>query len=95
MFGDMMDKLKQMQASVEESKKRLNNVTVSESLEGIQVTMNGNKKITDLSIPNDLLEDKEALEDLLITVLNKTQEAAEKVYEAEMANSAKGLIPGM
>ena len=90
-----MDKLKQMQASVEESKKRLNNVTVSESLEGIQVTMNGNKKITDLSIPNDLLEDKEALEDLLITVLNKTQEAAEKVYEAEMANSAKGLIPGM
>jgi DNA-binding protein YbaB len=37
----------------------------------------------------------EDLQDLLLTAFNKTLEKADKVNEAEMASSAKGLIPGL
>jgi len=95
MFGDMMDKLKQMQQSVEESKARLSNITVKGEANGVVVQMNGNRKMTDVQINDELMVDKEALEDFVMLACNRALEQAEKVYEAEMASSAKGIIPGL
>jgi len=103
MFGDlmgMMGKLQEAQKKVEETKQRLNTVLVDEqSADGLlKVTVTANRQIRTLEINNDLLEDKEQLEDYLILTLNKALEKAGAIHEAELAAAAKdGMpnIPGM
>ena len=103
MFGDlmgMMGKLKETQLKVEETKKRLDHVLIDEkSADGLlEVTLTANRKIKNITISNDLLQDKEMLEDYLINVLNKAIEKATNVNETELAAVAKeGMpnIPGM
>ena len=95
MFGDMMNKIQQMKEEVEKSKARLDTITVDAEAGGIKLSMSGNRKVVNLSIPDELLTDREALEDLLITALNRGIEKADKVNEAEMAGAAKGILPNM
>ncbi len=103
MFGDMqgmMAKLKEAQAKIEETKARLNTVMVDgESGDGdVIVTITANREIKNIAIDDELLKDKEALEDYLIIALNKAIEKANQINETEMAAAAKdGLpdIPGM
>jgi DNA-binding YbaB/EbfC family protein len=103
MFGDimgMMGKLKETQQKVEETKKRLDFVLIDEkSSDGLlEVTLTANRKIKNITVSNDLLSDKEMLEDYLVTVLNKAIEKATNVQETELASVAKeGMpnIPGM
>jgi len=103
MFEDlsgMMDKLKEAQRKIEETKVRLNTVLVDgEAGNGvIKVTVTANREIRSINISDDLMNEKEALEDYLIIALNKALEKANAINEAEMAAAAKdGLpnIPGM
>jgi hypothetical protein len=103
MFGDMMNmmgKLKETQKKVEDTKKRLDTVLIDEtSNDGkLKVTLTANRTIKSIDIDDELLQDKEQLEDYLILTLNKAIEKASKVNEAELASVAKeGLpnIPGM
>ena len=103
MFGDMMgmmNKLKESQQKVEETKERLNSVLIDEkSNDGLlNVTLTANRTIKNISISDELLADKEQLEDYLILTLNKAIEKATNINEAELAAAAKdGLpnIPGM
>ena len=98
MFGDMqemMAKLKEAQAKIEETKLRLNTVMVDgESGNGsIVVTVTANREVKNIAIADELLEDKEALEDYLILALNKALQKANDINEAEMAAAAKGGLP--
>ena len=103
MFGDimgMMGKLKETQQKVEETKKRLDFVLIDEkSSDGlVEVTLTANRKIKNITVSDDLLQDKEMLEDYLVNVLNKAIEKATDVNETELAAVAKdGMpnIPGM
>ena len=103
MFGDMMGlmgKLKETQQKVEETKKRLDHVLIDEkSTDGfLTVTITANRKIKNITLSDELLQDKEMLEDYLVNVLNKAIEKATDVNEAELAAVAKdGMpnIPGM
>jgi DNA-binding YbaB/EbfC family protein len=103
MFGDlmgMMGKLKETQAKVEATKDRLNSVYIDEaSSDGLlKITVTGNRAIKSIDISEDLLKDKEQLEDYLILAMNKAIEKAGNVHEAEVAAVAKeGMpnIPGM
>ena len=83
----MMSKLKEAQQKVEETKKRLDTVTLSEqSNDGLlKVTITANREIKSLDIDDELLEDKEQLEDYLILTLNKAIKKATEVNEAEIA----------
>lgn len=99
MFGDMMGKLQEMKQKMEESKARLNNITVQgESPNGlVQVTVNGNRRVKSIEIKQELLNenDKEQLEDFLIIALNKAIEQADKVNETEMGSAAQGMLPNL
>lgn len=95
MFGDMMDKLQKMQQNVGETKARLENMMVESNVEGLRVKVNGNRRIIEVELPDALLEDKEAIEDLLIVACNKALAQAEILHEKEMAASAKGLLPDL
>ena len=96
----MMGKLKEAQKKVEETKLRLNHVLVDEnSSDGkLKVTITANRAIKSISIDDELLKDKEMLEDYLILTINKAIEKATNVNETEIAAVAKeGMpnIPGM
>ncbi len=103
MFGDimgMMGKLKETQQKVEETKKRLDFVLIDEkSADGLlEVTLTANRKIKNITVSDDLLQDKEMLEDYLVNVLNKAIEKATNIHETELAAVTKeGMpnIPGM
>ena len=103
MFGDMMGlmgKLKETQQKVEETKKRLDHVLIDEKTNDglLEVTITANRKIKNITLSEELLQDKEMLEDYLVNVLNKAIEKATDVNEAELAAVAKdGMpnIPGM
>ena len=98
MFGDisgMMDKLKEAQAKIEETKARLNTVLVDgESGNGkVKVTVTANREIRSINIVNELLNEKDELEDYLVIALNNALEKANEINEAEMAAAAKGGLP--
>ena len=91
----MMAKLKEAQAKIEETKIRLNSIMVDgEAGNGsVVATVTANREIKNIAIDDDLLDDKEALEDYLIIALNKAIEKANGINEAEMAAAAKGGLP--
>jgi hypothetical protein len=103
MFGDMMgmmNKLKETQKKVEETKERLNNVMVEEASSNseVKIRITANRTIKSVEIKEQLFEDPEMLEDYLIVTLNKAIERASAIQEAELAAVAKdGMpnIPGM
>lgn len=103
MFGDMMgmmNKLKESQEKVAQTKERLNTVLIDEkSSDGLlKITLTANRTIKNIDIADELLQDKEQLEDYLILTLNKAISKATAINEAELAAAAKdGLpnIPGM
>jgi DNA-binding YbaB/EbfC family protein len=103
MFGDMMGmmgKLKEAQKKVEETKQRLHTVLIDEASNDnkLKVSITANRTIKSITIDDELLQDKDMLEDYLILTLNKAIEKATSVHETEIAAVAKeGMpnIPGM
>ena len=100
MFGDlmgMMGKLQEAQKKVEETKQRLNNVLIDEqSADGLlKVTVTANRQIRTIDINDELLSDKEQLEDYLILTLNKALDKAGAINEAELAVAAKFVLPNI
>jgi DNA-binding YbaB/EbfC family protein len=103
MFGDMMGmmgKLKEAQKKVEATKERLHSVLIDEQSTDakLKVTITANRTIKSITIDDELLQDKEMLEDYLILTINKAIEKASNVHETEIAAVAKeGMpnIPGM
>lgn len=93
----MMGKLKETQKKVEETKKRLDTVLIDEkSSDGsIKITLTANREIKSLEISDDLLSDKEQLEDYLIVTLNKAISKATSVNETELSAVAKEGMPNI
>ncbi len=96
----MMGKIKETQAKVEATKKRLDSVLIDENSSDnfLKITLTANREIKNISIDDNLLQDKEMLEDYLVNTLNKAIEKATNVNETELSAVAKeGMpnIPGM
>ncbi len=98
MFGDMMgmmNKIKETQEKVEATKERLKSVLIDEqSADGLlKVTISASRKIKNIELADELLEDKEQLEDYLVLTLNKAISRASEVNETELAAVAKDGMP--
>ncbi len=93
----MMNKLKETQKKVEETKERLHTVLLDEASNDnkLKVTITGNRTIKSIDIDEELLSDKEMLEDYLILTLNKAIERATVVNETELAAVAKEGLPNI
>lgn len=100
MFGDMMgimNKLKEAQKKVEETKERLHTVLIDESSNDgkLNVTITANRTLKSIVIDDDLLDDKEMLEDYLVLTLNKAIEKASNIHDSEIAAVAKEGMPNI
>lgn len=91
----MMGKLQEAQKKVAETKKRLDTVLIDEqSNDGLlKVTVTANSKIRSVSVDEELLQDKEQLEDYIVMVINNAIEKAAKISESELAAAAKDGMP--
>lgn len=93
----MMGKLQETQQKIEETKQRLNTVLIDEqSNDGLlKVTLSANRDIRSITVSDDLLQDKEQLEDYLVLTLNKAIQKATAINEAELAAAAKDGMPNI
>ncbi len=87
-FGNIQERMKQMQ---EELKKEKAEVEIG----GIKVVMNGAHQLQEINIPEHLLQDKEMLEDLLITAVNRAQEEIAKKLQNKTAEVQQNLMSGL
>lgn len=94
----MFDKLNQINKKIEEIKARLDHVYVTgDSANGmVKIQMNGNKKLTDVSINESFhrVATTEELQDQIYIAFNKAMEQAENVNETELRSAAGSMLPG-
>lgn len=95
----MFDKLMAAQKQAEEIKKRLDTISVFGEVEGgaIKVTATANKVVTAINIEENFYKetDKEALEELLLTAVNKALSQADQVSAVEMQAATKNMLGGL
>ncbi len=95
----MFDKLFEARQKAEEIKKRLDSITVVGEVEGglIKVTATANKEVTGVAIDAVFLShaEKEELEELLATAVNKALKQADDISQAEMQGAAKDMLGGL
>lgn len=93
MFGDMQGQMEEMQAKMKE-KLRAESVT-GEAGDGlVKVTANGAREITNIKVAPSLLDDAEALEDLLLVATNRALELAAEKEAGESQNMIQNMLPG-
>lgn len=93
----MMGKLKEAQEKVAATKERLKTVSIEEksSDDLLRITLTADREIKSINIADELLEDKEQLEDYLIITLNKAIVKATQIHDAEIAAVAKEGMPNI
>jgi len=95
----MFDKLMAAQQKADEIKRRLDTISVFGEVEGgaIRVTATANKAITAIEIEEEFHKtaDKEELEELLLTAVNKALAQAEQVSASEMQAATKDMLGGL
>lgn len=95
----MFDKLMAAQQMADEIKKRLDTVSVFGEVEGgaIRITATANKVITGIEIQEEFFKqaDKEELEELLLTAINKALTQADEVSATEMQSATKDMLGGL
>ena len=99
--GNMSKLLKQaqdVQQQIEKVQKELSHLHVKAESGGglIQVKVNGKQEILELNIADEAMgEDKEMLEDLIISALNKALSQAHNDSQEKMNNVAGGMMGGL
>tara|TARA_S200000501_G_C20791108_1_gene729566 strand:- start:1115 stop:1438 length:324 start_codon:yes stop_codon:yes gene_type:complete len=99
--GNMSKLLKQaqeMQQKIENAQSQLSEMTVeSESGGGmVSVKVNGKQEVLELNIdPDAINEDKEMLEDLIISAINKALSKSQKDSQEKMNSITGGMMGGM
>jgi DNA-binding protein YbaB len=95
----MFDKLMAAQQMADDIKKRLDTVFVYGEVEGgaIKITATANKAITAVEIQEEFFKqaDKEELEELLLTAINKALSQADQVSATEMQAATKDMLGGL
>ena len=95
----MFDKLMAAQQKADEIKKRLDTISVFGDVEGgkLKVTATANKVITAIDIDDELHQnaEKEELEELLLTAINKALAQADQVSAVEMQSMTKDMLGGL
>lgn len=86
-----------MKEQMDAAKERLDHISVKGECQGVTVISNGNKKITELVISNEIYASakKEEIAELVVLATNRALENAERVFESEMRGMAGGLMGGL
>lgn len=97
--GNMMKRLQEMQANMEQKQAELAEAEYTASSGGgaVDVTVNGSHEVKAIKIKPDVVdpEDVEMLEDMLLAALNEAMRKADETAEREMGKITGGMnLPG-
>lgn len=96
---ELMGKLKEMQAEMENARNRLDELTITSESGGgmVKVTANGNRKILKIEVDPEIIDpaDKEIMEDLIAAAVNKALEEAEVTAREEISKVSSGFMPNI
>jgi DNA-binding protein YbaB len=92
MLDDLMGNLEKQQAEIQ---KKLSAIVIEVKQEGLTITGNAAKKVTNVLISNELIDsqDIEMLEDLLVTSINRFIEDAQKAEANETQSMMNEMLP--
>ena len=88
----MMAQARKMQKDIEKTTMEIENSTYFFENENIYVEATGNNKIKQIKIKNeDILEDKEILEDIVVVAVNDVLNQILKTKESKLGKYTEGL----
>ena len=88
----IMAQARKLQGDLEKTTKEIENSTFNYENENIYVECNGKNEIKKINIKNeDILEDKELLEDVIVVALNNVLELVKKEKEKKLGKYTNGL----
>lgn len=89
----MMKQAQKLQKDMETSQSELDSKTYSSSAAGgaLKIDIKGNKRISNISIDQELMDDKEILEELLISTINGVIGEIEQESEKKMSAYTQGM----
>lgn len=100
--SNILKQAQEMQAKMMEVQEELKNKELEASVGGGAVTakVNGQKELISINLSDDIVkeaaEDKEMLEDLILSAVTEAMRQAEELAEKEMSAVSGGLnIPGL
>jgi len=92
-MAGMMQKAKQMQEDMEAVQKEIKSLTCEglSASGALKIKMNGDHKVTHISIDKSLISDKEMLEDLIMVAVNDASSQINEISKKKMKNVTGGL----
>ena len=95
-FGKLMEQASRMQESLGRLEDELNATVYEGSSNGLTVKINGKMECLNVNIPEEMMDDREMLEDMIRIALNQASQKANDDREKRLRHAAGGLgIPGM
>ncbi len=96
---DMMGRMQEMQAKLQEAKSQLDQIIVESEAGGgmVRVTANANRKVLKIQVDPDIIDknDPEIMTDLITAAVNNALEKAEERGREEMEKVSKGVLPNI
>lgn len=93
----MMKKAQQMQDNVQQAQAEIKQLTATGKAAGgaIEVSINGEHQATNIKIDDSVMNDKELLEDLILTAINDANQQIADASAAKMKTATGGMkLPG-
>lgn len=93
----LMAQMQKMQSEMSDKQKKLESMEFMGAAGGggAKVTMNGKFDVTKIEISDEMMEDKEMLEDLMVAAINNAKSKADEKIKEEMSEMTGGMnIPG-
>lgn len=97
-MANMLKQAREMQQKIEDIQNNLDDMIVEADSGGgmVKVTANGKMEILELTIDKEAMEeDKELLEDLIISAVNKAISKAQEESQSQMSAVTGNMLGGM
>ena len=97
-MSTMLKQAREIQKKIEEVQSDLENIMISSESGGglVTVMINGKQEILELNISKEAMEeDKELLEDLIISAINKALSDSQEEMQSRMNSVTGGMLGGL
>ena len=95
-YSKMLSQLQKVQADAQDMENKLAETIYEGKSNGIVIKINGNEEVQEINIPEELMDDREMLQDMLLIDFNNAVEAYHKDREEKTSALTAGFkLPGM
>jgi DNA-binding YbaB/EbfC family protein len=96
-MAGMMKKAQQMQDNMQKAQEEIKTLSATGKAAGgaVEITINGEHLATNIKIDEMVMDDKDMLEDLILTAMNDATQQISNASEAKMKGATGGMnLPG-